>query len=91
MIEVLSILKLLSSTTIQGFLLRYVTFSYVICLKNDRLSKFDENIGIWLVKHFDLYLCFKLVYISILYLKIKINLQGITYFIVAKLSFLHTL
>ena len=49
MIEVLSILRLLSSTFIQGFLLRYITLSYYICLKNVRLSKFDENIGILLV------------------------------------------
>ena len=28
------------------FLLRFVTVSYVIWLKNGRLSKFDENIGI---------------------------------------------
>ena len=86
-----SILKLLSSTSIQGFLLRYITFSYVIWLKNDRLSEFDENIWIWLVKHFDLYPFLKLVYICILYLKIKIDLQQITDLIVAKLSFLHTL
>ena len=39
-----------------GLFLRYITLSYVIWLKNGRLSKFDENIGIWLVKHFDLYL-----------------------------------
>ena len=52
MIELLSILKLLSSTTIQGFLLRYSTLSYVIWPKNSRLSKFDETIGISLVKHF---------------------------------------
>ena len=40
----------------------------------NRLSKFDENIGIWLVKHYDLYLFIKLVYICILYLKVEINL-----------------
>ena len=33
-------------TSIQGFLLGYITLSCVIWLKNDRLSKFDENIGI---------------------------------------------
>ena len=33
---------------VQGFLLRYITHSYVIWLKNGRLSKFDENIGIWI-------------------------------------------
>ena len=33
-------------TSIQGFLLRYTTLSCVIWLKNGRLSKFDENIGI---------------------------------------------
>ena len=46
----------LSFFSIQGFLLRYKTLSYVIWLKNGRLSKFDKNIGIWLVKHYDLYL-----------------------------------
>ena len=45
MIELLSILKLLSSTSIQSFLFRYITLSYVIRLKNGRLSKFDKNIG----------------------------------------------
>ena len=43
-------------TSIQGFLLRYTTLSYVIWLRNGRLCKFDENIGIWLIKHYDLYL-----------------------------------
>ena len=47
MIELPLILKLISSTTIQGFLLRYITLSYIIWLKKCRLSKFDENIGIW--------------------------------------------
>jgi len=75
MIELLSILELLLFTTIRGFLLRYITLSYVIWLKNGKLSKFDENIGIWLVKHYDLYLFLKFIYICILYLKIKINLQ----------------
>ena len=58
-----------------GFLLRYITLSYVIWLKNGRLSNIDKNIEIWLVKHFDLHLLFKLANIYILYLKIKINLQ----------------
>ena len=85
--------KMYSQTcnSIQGFLLRYVTLPYVIWLKNGRLSKFDENIGLWLVKHYDLYYFFKVVYICILYLKITINLQQITYFIVVKLPFLHNL
>ena len=37
------------STSIQGFLLRYITLSYVIWLKNGWLSKFGKNIGIWVV------------------------------------------
>ena len=45
--EVLSISKLHSSTTILNFLLRYITLSYVIWLKNGRFSKFDQNIWIW--------------------------------------------
>ena len=62
MIELLSILKLFSSTTIQGFLLRYKPLTYIIWHKNGTLCKFYKNIGIWLVKHFDLYVCLKLVY-----------------------------
>ena len=46
LIDLLPISKLLSFTTVQGFLLRYINLSYAICLKNGRLSKFDENIGI---------------------------------------------
>ena len=45
-IEILPTSKLLSSTSIQDFLLRYTTLKYVIWLKNGRLSKFDKNIGI---------------------------------------------
>ena len=32
-----------SSISIQGFLLRYITLSYVIWLKYDMLSKFGKN------------------------------------------------
>ena len=74
-----------------GFSFGYITLSCVIWLKNDRLSKVDENIGIWLVKHFDLYLSLKLANVCIPYFKVKVDLQWITYFIVAKLSFLHTI
>ena len=70
------------STSIQGFRLRYITLFYVIWLKNDRLSMFDENIGIGLGKHFDLY--FFQNSSSYAY-------YTYTYLIVVKLSFLHTL
>ena len=91
MVELLSILKILLSTTVQGFLLKYITLSYIIWFKNCRLSDFDENIGISFLKHFGMHLCYKLVYICVLYLKIKMNIQKITYHIDTKLSFSHTL
>ena len=46
MIDLLSIKKLYSFTSIQDFLLRYITLSYVNWLKNGRSSNFDEKLGI---------------------------------------------
>ena len=48
-------------TSIHEFLWSYITLSYIIWLKNSRLSKFDKNIGIWLLKHVDLYISLRFV------------------------------
>ena len=44
--KLLPISKLYSFTPIQGFLLRYITFSYINWLKNGKSSNLDEKIGI---------------------------------------------
>ena len=61
----------------------YISLLYVNWPKNGWSLKFNEKIGIWLIKHFDPYLLFCLVCICILYLKVEITLQQIhNYFIV---------